>query len=327
MNKTPIQEAADFLGRYDSYYLIGHKEPDGDCVGSQLALASFLKRHGKEAFLVSAGPFAKVEIAPYAPLFAQGLPQNPGSTAACVILDCSSISRTGSVADTIPAGMPIAFIDHHDAGQSMGDVLCIDTSAPAVAYLVQLVMEAAADGPNQEEAQFLLFGIRTDTGFFRHLDDGSASVFEAVSRLVAVGASPKKAFAMMNGGKSFESRQFMGLLLGRAELHYGGRLISTYAGPEDLDRFSLVSRDSDMLYQLLMTVEGVEAVFVVRQESLEDCTVGFRSKERIDVAALARSFGGGGHRLAAGLHIRGNALALKATIVDAFKPVFDAIEL
>jgi bifunctional oligoribonuclease and PAP phosphatase NrnA len=83
-----------------------------------------------------------------------------------------------------------------------------------------------------------------------------------------------------------------------------------------------VGRDSDMLYQLLMTVEGVEAAVVIRQEKPGECTVGFRSRELVDVAAIAAQFGGGGHRLAAGLHIYGELEEIKAKVIEAFKPVF-----
>lgn len=327
MDQHSIRAAADFLSRYRRYYLIGHKEPDGDCVASQLALALWLRRLGREAVPVSAGPFTRVEIAPYASQFQDRVPEVPGQEAACVVLDCSSMSRTGSVAETLPKGLPLAFIDHHAAGEAEGDVVCIDPSAPAVAYLVQLVMEAAGVGPNRAEAELLLFGLCTDTGFFRHLDDRSSDVFLAAARLVAAGASPKLAYNAMNGGKSFESRQLMGLLLSRAERHYDGRLISTWLGALDMERFGQVSRDSDMLYQLFMSVAGVEAAVVVRQESEQECSVGFRSRERIDVASIAASFGGGGHRLAAGLHTRGQALELKASIVDAFAPSFKALDM
>jgi bifunctional oligoribonuclease and PAP phosphatase NrnA len=169
----------------------------------------------------------------------------------------------------------------------------------------------------------LFFGLCTDTGFFRHLDAGSALVFEAASRLVAAGASPKGAFEAMNGGKPFVSRKLMGELLSRAETSYDGRLIMTWMDLKDQERYGLVGRDSDMLYQLLMTVEGMEVAVVVRQESPTDCTIGFRSRQTVDVATIAASFGGGGHRLAAGLYMEGTVGDIVPRIQAAFAPVFN----
>lgn len=314
-----------FLGAYSTYIIVGHKEPDGDCVGSQMALASFLERRGKKAVLLSSGPFTRIEIAEYAPLFSDVFDAQSiiGQGAAIVVVDCSSLSRIGAISACLPAGLPVAFIDHHASGEASGEVRLVDPHAPAVTYMVQGIIEAAGDKPNKEEAELLLFGLCTDTGFFRHLDSSSSDVFSSVSRLVAAGASPKHAFDMMNGGKPFESRKLMGELLARAETHYDGKLIITSMNLEMQERYGLVGRDSDMLYQLLLTVAGMEVAVVVRQESEHDCTVGFRSRSSVDVAAIAAAFGGGGHRLAAGLHMPGQSEEIVERVIAAFKPALE----
>jgi len=321
----PRGSAADalrFLVSYGTYLIAGHKEPDGDCVGSQLALASFIERNGRRAVLLSDGPFTRTEIASFAGRFVARPPEGLEGTVAVVVMDCSSVSRTGSVAGVLPAGAPTMFMDHHAVGEATGDVLFVDTAAPAVTCLVQAVIELSGGPPTREEAEYLLFGLCTDTGFFRHLDDRSSGVFAQVSRLVAAGASPKKAFGMMNDGKPFASRKLMGELLTRAEARYGGKLLVTWMDLADQERFGLVGRDSDMLYQLLMSVEGMEVAVVVRQESADACTVGFRARSAVDVAAIAASFGGGGHRLAAGLHLAGQVHAVKDRMIAAFAPAF-----
>jgi len=313
-----------FLQSHQSFYIVGHKEPDGDCLGSQIALASFLRRSGKHTLLLSSGPFARTEIAPFANLFQDHLPEpvagEPGP--AIIVLDCSSLSRIGPIVEQLPADAPLAFIDHHAAGTVAGDVQFVDPASPAVAYLVQLIIEAMGTAPNADEAEALLFGLCTDTGFFRHLDERSGDIFAAVGRLVEAGASPKRAFDAMNGGKPFESRKLMGELLTRAELRYDGRLVITSMNLDDQQRYGLIGRDSDMLYQLLLTVAGIEVAVVVRQENATECTVGFRSRDRIDVASIAAAFGGGGHRLAAGLHMHGQAKDIVEQVSAAFEPAF-----
>ncbi len=312
-----------FLERYDTYIIVGHKEPDGDCIGSQLALGSLLSRRGKKIALLSSGPFTRTEIARFAPHFSASF--DSGSlgqdTAAVIVMDCSSISRIGTVADSLPAGLPVAFIDHHASGEVPGDVRFVDSTAPAVTYLVQGLIETMSGAPTKEEAEFLLFGLCTDTGFFRHLDERSGDVFAAAGRLAAAGASPKHAFDMMNGGKPFESRKLMGELLSRAETRFDGKLIITSMNFADQERYGLIGRDSDMLYQHFLTVAGMEVAVVVRQESPDHCTVGFRSRETVDVAAIAASFGGGGHRLAAGLHLAGQADDIVQQVIKAFEHV------
>ncbi len=324
--KTLVSESGvlPFLERFGTYLIVGHKEPDGDCIGSQLALASFLKRRGKQAIVLSSGPFTRTEIASYASRFSDHFDPSVAVSGSCavVVLDCSSLSRIGPLADSLPAGLPVAFIDHHASGEVAGDVRLVDPKAPAVTYLVQGLIEASNDVPTREEAELLLFGLCTDTGFFRHLDEHAGDVFASVGRLAAAGASPKRAYDAMNGGKPFASRKLMGELLSRAEPLFDGKLIITSMNLADQERYGLVGRDSDMLYQLLLTVAGIEVAVVVRQESPDACTVGFRSRETIDVAAVAASFGGGGHRLAAGLHIDGQADDIVKRVIQAFEPVF-----
>jgi phosphoesterase RecJ-like protein len=316
-------ELLDFIDRHQTFYVIGHKEPDGDCVGSQLALASFLKRSGKGVALCSAGPFTRTEILPYESRFSPIVPaEKPSERAAALVLDCSSLSRIGDVARTLPP-VQIAFIDHHAAGEAKGEVLYIDDRAPAVTLMVLSIIEAMGGKPTKEEAELLFFGLCTDTGFFRHLDEGSAETFAAASRLVAAGASPKRAFHLMNGGKSLFSRKLMGEILTRTEPRYDGALLVSFVTLEDQQRYGLASRDSDMLYQLLLSVSGCEAAMIIRQESETDCTVGLRAHERVDVGAIAASFGGGGHRLAAGLLIRGGLEEVREKLVAAFEPYMD----
>ena len=312
----------DFIDRHGPFYVIGHKEPDGDCVGSQLALASFLKRSGKTAYLCSAGPFSRNEIMSYeSRFFIEAPPEKPSERAAAIILDCSSLKRIGLIAETLPK-VPIAFIDHHAAGSAAGDVLFIDEKAPSVTAMVLLLIEAMGGKPTKEEAEYLLFGLGTDTGFFRHLDEHSEETFLEVSRLVSAGASPKRVYNLIHGGKSLLSRKLMGEILTRTEPHFDGALLVSFVTLQDQQRYGLASRDSDTLYQLLMSIAGCEAAMIIRQEGETDCTVGLRARDRIDVSSIASAFGGGGHRLAAGLSIRGGLEEGKDKRVGSFEPWF-----
>jgi phosphoesterase RecJ-like protein len=176
--------------------------------------------------------------------------------------------------------------------------------------------------PTREEAELLFFGLCTDTCYFRHVDSAGAETFEDAAALIRCGANPKAAYAAIHGGKSLDSRRLIGLILNRAESLYDGRLILSSEEYEETCRFGPEGRDSDSLYQLLQSVAGVEAIVIIRQETPENCTVGFRSRDRVNVAAIARSFGGGGHKNAAGLSIKGTIADLKPLIIKAFEKAF-----
>jgi phosphoesterase RecJ-like protein len=308
-----------FIQEGQFFVVVGHKEPDGDCVGSQLVIVSILNRLGKKALPCSAGPFKRTEIKPFEERFLPFPDDVPRERIRTIVVDCSSLDRVG---DLPLEGLPLASVDHHASGNPSGEAVYLDAKAPSVTCMVLNIITALGLSPTPEEAELLLFGLCTDTGFFRHIDEAGAETFDAVSRLVRAGASPKRVFAMIHGGKSLGSRLLTGLVLSSTRPFFGGRLLLSFETHEDVLRYGEESRDSDTIYQLLMSVEGVEAAVIIRQEKPESCTVGFRSKDRIDVASIAASFGGGGHKNAAGAGIDGTIAAIEQKLLDAFALVF-----
>ncbi|MDR2313388.1 MAG: bifunctional oligoribonuclease/PAP phosphatase NrnA [Spirochaetaceae bacterium] len=305
-----IREGTDFI-------ITGHKEPDGDCAGSQLALASLLRRMGKTALACSAGPFKRSEIKSLEKHFAPCPEKRDGLR--LIVMDCSAQERVG---DLPLDGMPTAVVDHHEPGNSWGDIHYLDPRAPSVTFMVLRIFEELGMAPSVEEAELLLFGLCTDTGFFRHLEAGMTEAFRAAAVLSGAGASPKKTYAAINGKKPLNSRLLLGAILAKTKPFYGGRLLLSGETLEETRQFGLESRDSDTIYQLLLSVEGTEAAALIRQENPEECTIGFRSLDRIDVDAIAREFGGGGHKNASGAKVPGTITELEEQVVKAFSPWF-----
>jgi phosphoesterase RecJ-like protein len=316
-------ELIDFIRTGGKFLLAGHKEPDGDCVGSALALCSALRRLGKEAIPCSAGPFKRTEIKAYEDRFISVPGEKERAGARVIVVDCSSADRTGDLEPHLQ-GLPLALIDHHSVGvhREDGTVIFLDANAPSVTFMILALIEALGLSPTAEEAGYLFFGLCTDTGFFRHVDAGGAETFEYAARMVRAGASPKKTFNAINGGKSFNSRILLGIQLSRAEEYFGGKLVYTSEEYEDTQRFGLEGRDSDSFYQLILAAAKVEAIVVVRQETPEKCTVGLRSRDQVDVAAIAADFGGGGHKNASGFAFPGLIRELKPRIIARFERVF-----
>ena len=323
--KSVPAELLDFIRTGKKFIVTGHKEEDGDCVGSQLALCSVLRRLGKEAIPCSTGPFRRTEIKIYEKYFCKTIDEKTRESARVIITDCSSLDRTGDLAPFL-RGLPAAFIDHHEynpAEPEQGNcIFYVCEDAPSVTHLILLLTDALGLELTAEEAEYLLFGLCTDTGFFRHGDSGSAATFEAAARLVRAGASPKKAYLAMYGGKSLDSRYLLGHILSRAESHFEGRLLVSSETCDEYKQYGAEGRDSDALYQLLQTIAGVEAVVIIKQEKPDNCSIGLRSIDQVDVAEMARLMGGGGHKNAAGASAAGTIPEVKEKILDLFKKVW-----
>lgn len=314
-----------FLSAHDTYLLLGHQDPDGDCLASPLALASFLRRRGKQARTFCEGPFTRPEIASFAPRFAPGVtPQDRAGDAAAIVLDCSTADRTGEPGKGI-AGLPTLVIDHHAAGDPFGDERLIVPTVPATALLVQGLIELLGDRPTKEEADLLLFGTCTDTGFFRHLRNDTGYVFRAVARLVDAGASTEAAYSGMFGARPFERRVMLGRMLARTERLYGGLLLYTAKYASDRAEIGEAGRGDDDLYSLLQTVAGSEALLVVREESPGECSVSMRSTTAVDVGSCAHELGGGGHPQAAGCSFRGTVEQARQAALAVLAPQIERL--
>lgn len=318
-DKVPA-ELLNALETYDNFIIIGHREPDGDALSSQLALAGFLKRTGKTSYPVSPGPFDRYEIAEQEKYFLKNVPEDlsPENTMV-VVVDCSTMERIGYLGNEI-GKFTTGVIDHHSSGRTFGDIRYIDSKAPSVTYMIQKIIEQMGFTPTEEEAKLLLFGLATDTGFFRHLESGTGPVFKSAGKLVDAGASPKDSFARMYGDRTFESRKLLGKLLMNAESLCGGRIIFATETKEDTARFGKNNRDSDFLYQLLTGVHGVETVVLLRYESESEISVGLRSTGNTDVGAVAKIFGGGGHKKAAGFSSEKSFSEIKKQLLTVLCP-------
>ena len=167
-----------FLETYHTFLIAGHKEPDGDCIGSSLALSFFLERLHKNTVILSAGPFKRPEVRMYERLFLTEIPaeikKNPDGVAV-IIVDCSNKDRTGSLAEELE-GFPSICIDHHATNTAGDSASLVYAEAPSTTFLIQGIIEKLCGTVTQKEADMLFFGLCTDTGFFRHLDDRSAVV-------------------------------------------------------------------------------------------------------------------------------------------------------
>ncbi|MDR3201114.1 MAG: bifunctional oligoribonuclease/PAP phosphatase NrnA [Spirochaetales bacterium] len=318
------QALLTFLDKYNTYFIVGHKEPDGDCLGSQLAMASFLRRRGKEACLFSAGPFDRKEIRHHDKIFARRVnPALKTAKAGVIILDCAALERIGDLAQDI-AGREIAVIDHHSAGDpEFGDIRYIQTTSPCVTILVQKIIEAFGDEPTQEEAHLIFSGFATDTGFFRHLENESAEVLAMLSRLAAKGVTPRQIYRETFGSYTPASRVFIADALKTMESHYDGRLIFVHELLEHARNFQKENRQTDTVYQLLLATEGCEALAFIREEAEGKTAVSLRSTDKIDVGLISCEYSGGGHKNAAGFTTTLPYAEIRPRLLESFKKIFE----
>ncbi|RPJ07619.1 MAG: bifunctional oligoribonuclease/PAP phosphatase NrnA [Spirochaetaceae bacterium] len=326
--KNILQEAVRFITDHAVFYILGHMEPDGDCIGSQLVMASILTRMGKKAVPLQNGPFDRPECENYAGEFVAEIPGLNNSIEAkdnngyaVIVVDCSTPDRVEKSYHKL-FSLPVLVIDHHASGDPFGSVRLADPVAASTTILVYRLAREMGITLASKEAELVFFGLATDTGYFRHCEENSSEVFETAADLVRQGVSPRNIYQAMYGNREFGNRRFLGLLLSRAESHFDGKLIYTYQTLADAPLAAGSTRSSDEMYGLFQSIRGVQAIAFVREESPGVCSVGLRSKETMDVGALARANGGGGHKLAAGFNANAEMEEVRRLLLETFAPLF-----
>ncbi len=317
-----IASFKEFLESKQFFFIIGHKEPDGDCVYSCLALASLLDKLNIEHQLLNAGPFKRNEIAEHADKFTNRpvfLSEPERKNTGLIILDCSEFSRLGEI-DGDLTNLETFIIDHHLTAE-VSDKSIIDPSSPATACIVQQLYEKIAGPLDLKTAEYIFFGQSTDSGYFKFLGTDSSEVFLQTARLVEAGVNPRKMYDKITGGKPYMTRKLLGTLLSRAERLCNNKLVITWETMEDTKKYGTEGRDSDALYSLLLSSEDVEAVAFLRQDTEFTCTAGLRSRDSVNVSSIAAKFGGGGHKNAAGLSYNGKLDNLIVEIKKEFSQV------
>jgi phosphoesterase RecJ-like protein len=310
-----------FINNHNFFIVIGHKEPDGDCISSCLGIAEILKHYNKQYQLLSAGPFKRTEIQKFEKQFTnemEFLSEEERKQTGLIICDCSEMHRLGEIEGDLK-NLDTFVIDHHKTAEIPNNAeSIIYSNSPAASLLVQLLYENCVGKLTEKIAKTLFFGLMTDTGFFRFLTNKDTETFLASARLVEAGANPRETYDEITSGKSYQSRKLLGVMLNHAETYLDGKLIVTYETLEDTKKYGQEGRDSDALYSALLAVKNVEAVVFVRQETDSNCTAGLRSKDRVDVSSVAAKFGGGGHKNASGLSTQGKIETLIPAIVKEF---------
>jgi len=313
----------DLLRRGRRFLICGHSRPDGDCIGAQAALSRTLSLLGKEAEIVNPDPvdarFAYLSSECTFQSFRGSLPDHD----VAVMLDFCEIGRTG------PMAVPLArapskklVVDHHlHHGAVWWDEALIDPTASATGVLVYRLAKALGVGLDPLAARGVFTSIVTDTGWFKY-SNTDAETLRVASEMVALGVDPNGIYSALHQTRPRIHPLFVGRLLSRAEFLAEDRLAVV-----DLPRSEGLSNedlDSDEVLDILRSVASVEVVLYLRELADGTCKLSARSKGAYDVNALARRFGGGGHRKASGATLPGPLAEVRPAVVAATLAGFSA---
>ncbi|MFB3901940.1 MAG: bifunctional oligoribonuclease/PAP phosphatase NrnA [Acidobacteriota bacterium] len=297
-----MQEILEFIRQHKEFAVTSHARPDGDSLGSELALAEALKQLGKRVEIVNADPH---------PQAYSGLPgidrirRSPclrGKYDAVFVLETNELGRTGLT------GLDRHFIiniDHHRNTLPFGNLNFVDENAAAVGEIIFELIRQLGVSITPEMATNLYVAILTDTGSFQFTNT-TAHTFRIAEQLVLAGAKPAEIAQSVYMSHPKSKLRLLARVLETLEVDPSERIAWVLLTQDMLKETGANPTETEGLVNYPLSLEGVVAVAFFREEGNNRYRVSLRSKDNFDVAAAAEYFGGGGHTNAAGLWIDGS---------------------
>ena len=298
----PAAQIAETLQSRRNVLLLNHASPDGDCLGSTLALARALWRRGQRATVGSSdGVPAMYRFLPGSERVVTEIADGEAFDAV-VFMECSSPERAG-VLVARAAGVPVwVNIDHHVSNSGYGDLVLVDVNAAAVAEVVLPIVQALYPAVDADTATCLLTALLTDTGSFHHASVTPRS-FHIAADLVAAGASPTAIYTEVYENRSEASLRLLGMALTRLTVGEGGRVAWTVVTQAMLKEAGATMDESEGIVGALRAIRGIQVAALFKEEP-EGIHVSLRAQGGVRAHVIAEAFGGGGHAAAAGFTIK-----------------------
>ena len=323
MAKEPFvshfEKVIDLVNRHERFLIIGHVDPDGDCIGSMLSLALFIGARGKEAACFAPGDrsdlFSKL---PGAQKIYSLEEVSKFDHEVVFAVDLPTVERSEGL---LKPGLnhPIINIDHHPSNHEYGTINIVDEDVAATTILIFRFLSAIAeDEITPDIATCLYLGILMDTGGFR-FHNTDADSMRTAGRLIELGADSYTLTHDFIYMKKYSTLKLLAPVLESLELYDGGRIAIMKITNDMLEKTGASIKDSEGFVDYGAAIDDVELIALLREISHDRTRVSLRSRNDHDVASLADRFGGGGHRKAAGLTIDSSISVAEEMILSGLR--------
>lgn len=307
------------IDQYQSFVLTSHIRPDCDALGSELGMAQILRAVGKEVRIINAhdtppglqflDPAEDIEV------LHRHVQADEIQTDCIMVLDTSAWAQLGAMAQVVEESRAAKMIvDHHLGEDDMGATLFKDTSAEATGHLVVQAADALGVPLTRKMATPVYAAIATDTGWFR-FSSTTSETYRVIARLVDAGASPTEIYGDLYERDTLGRVKLRGLILSRTQSELNGRLVYTWVLAEDFEKTGALPSDTEDAINLTLAIAGTDAAVIMIEQLKGGFKLSFRSRCKMDCNEVARKFGGGGHKAAAGAFVEGNIESVKERVL------------
>jgi bifunctional oligoribonuclease and PAP phosphatase NrnA len=317
MSSSTFAEIAKVLREKQTFAVLSHVRPDGDALGSQLAMALTLKKLGKDVHVWNEdGMLEKYSFLPRAELLTKP-PATRENVDVLIALDTAIQNRMGTALESVGKSEICINIDHHPSNPRYGDMVYVDATSPATGQIIFELLKAGSFPIDSDIAENLFVAISTDTGSFQY-SNTTARTFEIAAELIRAGVNVGRVSQQLYENYPRRRTELLRELLRTMRFDAEGRVASFSLSMQTAADLGVLPEDNEGLIDHLRAIHGV--IVAVFFEELPDgkVRVSMRSKdEAVDVCAICQKFGGGGHTLAAGARVRGSLDEVKQRVLEA----------
>lgn len=320
-NRAAVEEAARFFREHDRFLVLSHVNPDGDATGSALGVVLMLEQLGKEYVVVNEGETPlKFDFLPRFDRL-RNLRKQPLTEMfeAVIAVDCADESRMGDVRPLFASGAAVLNIDHHPTNDMFGTVNLVRPEAAATAEILFEVAEEAGIAFNEELALCIYTGLLTDTGGFRY-SNTTPRVMEIAARLLTYGVKPGEVAERCLEEITFAHVKILRRALQTLQLSHQNLVASICVSVDDFAQAEAKREDAGGLVNYCRNIEGVEVGVSFVESEPGIVKVSMRARDRVDVSAVAKQLGGGGHAKASGCTVKGTIAEAKQKVWDVLEP-------
>ena len=320
MKNAELTEIVEAIRARQRFVISSHTRPDGDSIGSSLAMAFALRAMGKEADVVHSDPAPGPLMQFPGVRDIQVMPQVGNHYDAAIVMECGDLGRTGV------AGLDRFFlinIDHHPGNVGYGRLNWFNPDAAACGEMVFDLVKALGAPLTPEVAIHVYLAILTDTGSF-HYANISPRTFEICKEALEAGVDPVAVARNVYDSNNMGRLKLFGAVLSAMQIDASGRVAIVYLDHEMARAAGGTYEDTEGLINLPLTVKEILAIVFFKQIEGDEYRVSMRSKGTIDIGGIAKEFGGGGHRNAAGCTVKGAIDALKKMFIEKIEAKIEA---
>ena len=317
MISSTFADIARALREHQTFAVLSHVRPDGDALGSQLAMALSLRQMGKDVRVWNEdGMLQKYSFLPRAELMRQP-PAVREAVDVVIALDTAIQNRMGTAIEAVASSKICINIDHHPSNPGYGDLVYIDATAPATGQILFELLKAEKFPIDAEIAENLFVALSTDTGSFQY-SNTTARTFAIAAELVAYGVDVGRVSQQLYESYPRRRIELLRELLRTMRFEAGGRVASFSLSLQTAAQLGVLPEDNEGLIDHIRAIQGVIAAVFFEELAGGKVRVSMRSKEpEVDVCAICQQFGGGGHTLAAGARIRGTLAEVEEKVLEA----------